>query len=275
MILMVCTAQAQQKLPASSPSISEEAGRPQTPGTDGLSPAELPGGKVGLVRGIVKRTDPIHDQLLVHAFGGGDVRIAFDTRTRCLPDNTRIGLTGLPAGTVVSVDTVIDNGKLFARSVRTGPSGPGAVELSGKVIGYDAGRSRLIVRDAISPESISLRITPNTVVVDQGHSASPQALSANMLVRVWFSQQTASNIEILAKRGDSFTFEGRILSVDLRSRIVALSNNTDQSVRELAIGSLDAASLGLMREGAEVNIQAQFDGDRYDVRTVTLVTPNP
>src|SRR5580658_10987178 len=30
----------------------------------------VPGRKVGLVRGVVKRLDPIHDQLLIHSFGG-------------------------------------------------------------------------------------------------------------------------------------------------------------------------------------------------------------
>jgi hypothetical protein len=46
-------------------------------------------------------------------------------------------------------------------------------------------------------------------------------------------------------------------------------------VRELAIGSLDDASLRLLREGADVSIQAEFDGDRYNVRTVALVSHNP
>ena len=278
LILVAGAAVAQQKAPAASgaatPAISEDPDRQQASATDALSPAELPGGKIGLVRGVVKLTDPIHDQLVIHAFGGRDVRIGFDPRTRLLPENTGMRLTSIPAGAVVSVDTVIDNGKLFARSVRTAPSASSAAELSGKVVRYEAEKSRLILRDPISPENISLRIAPTAVVVDRGHSASAQALSPDMLVRVWFSQDAVNNIEILARRGDSFTFEGRILSVDLRSRVVALSNNTDQSVRELGIGLLNATSLALLKEGAEVNIQAQFDGDRYNVRAVTVVTPN-
>src|SRR5579863_4557023 len=277
LLLAAGSARAQQDAPppsaAPTSAIVEEAPQ-RTPGTDGLSPAELPGGKIGLVRGVVKQTDPIHDELVIHAFGGGDVRIAFDPRTRLLPENTGVRLTGLPAGAIVSVDTVIDKGKLFARSVRTGSLESSAVELSGKVVRYDSGRSRLILRDPISPENVSLRVAPNTVVVDRGHISSQQSLSSDTLVRVWFSQQTATKIEILARRGDSFTFEGRILSVDLRSRVLALSNNTDQSVRELAIASLDADGLAVLREGAEVGIQAQFDGERYNVRTVTLVTPS-
>jgi hypothetical protein len=236
----------------------------------------VPGRKVGLVRGVVKRLDPIRDQLLIHAFGGGDLRIAFDGRTQLFSENTRTRLTSIPVGSVVSVDTVIDGGKLFARAVRTGSSDD-AAELSGQVVGYNAAKSRLTLRDPISPEGVSLRITSSTTVVSQGQPASPQALSPGMLVRVWFSptQSAANKVEILAERGNSFTFEGRIIAVDLRSHVLSLSNDTDQSVRQLDIGSLDANTLGLLREGADVNIQAEFDGERYNVSTVAAVPSHP
>jgi len=279
MILAASSAQPQEANATSTavlPATSGEASRQSAPAIARPSAEELPSSKVGLVRGVVKRTDPIKDELVVRAFGGGDVKIAFDPRTCFLPENANLHLTSIPAGAVVSVDTVIDNGKLFARSVRTDKPGANGIELNGKVVRYDAGRSRLVLRDPISPDSVSLRISPSTVVIDQGRSVSPQDLSEGMLVRIWFSptQNVAKNIEILTKRGDSFVFQGRILSVDLRSNVLALSNNTDQSVRELAVGTLDAISRGLLREGAEVNIQAQFDGDRYNVRSVALVTPN-
>jgi hypothetical protein len=276
MILVAGCAQAQVDAPAASSATSDEAGQRQAAAiTDSLSsPSEL-GGKVGLVRGVLKRLDPIHDQLLIHAFGGHNIRIAFDARTQLLPENAGTHLISLPAGSVVSVDTVIDNGRLFARSVRTGPSN--AVELNGQIVRYDAAKSQLILRDPLSPKSVSLRITSSTMVVNRGQPASPQALSPGMLVRVQFSsaKSVANNVEILAERGNSFTFEGRIVAVDLRERVLALSDDFDQSVRELAIGSLNDASLRLLREGADVSIQAEFDGDRYNIRTVTLVSPNP
>jgi hypothetical protein len=240
-----------------------------------LSSAREHGGKVGLVRGVVKRLDPIHDQLWIRAFGGHDIRIAFDARTQLVTENADTHLISLPPGSVVSVDTVIDNGKLFARAVRTGPAD--AIELNGQVVRYDAAKSQLTLRDPMSPKSVSLRITSSTMVVNRGQPASPQDLSAGMLVRVQFSpaQSVANNVEILAARGNSFTFEGRIVAVDLRARVLALSNDADQMVRELAIGSLDDASLRLLREGADVSIQAEFDGDRYNARTVALVSRNP
>jgi len=277
--------------PTASPAASNDSGPQATAAiADHLSsaassaPASEPtlGGKVSLVRGVLKRLDAVHDQLLIHAFGGGDIRIAFDARTQVFPAGAGSHLLSIPAGSIVSVDTVIDHGKLFARSVRTGSSE--AVELNGQVVRYDAAKSQLTVRDPMSPQNVSLHVTPSTTVANQGQPASPQDLAPGMLVRVQFSpirgavnnnNNVASNVEILAARGGSFTFQGQIVAVDLRARVVGLSDDSDQVVRELAIGSLDTPSLNLLREGAEVSLQAEFDGDRYNVRTVTLVPRKP
>ena len=269
---MAVWAQAQ----SAEPVASDDALAQQRAGVAVQPPSEPGrGGKVGLVRGVLKRLDPIHDQLLIHAFGGGDLRIGFDTQTQLLNENTRAGLTGIPVGSVVSVDTVIEKGKPFAQSVRMDSSH--AVELNGQVVRYDAARSRLTLRDPMNPENVSLRITPRTTVINHGQVSSPQVLSPGMLVQVRFDarQNAVSGIEILAERGNSFTFEGRVVAVDLRSRVLALSNDSDQSVRELAIGLLDPTRLRLLREGADVSIQAEFDGERYNVRSVALVSHNP
>jgi hypothetical protein len=167
----------------------------------------------------------------------------------------------------------MDHGKLFARTVRL--AAPSVGELSCQVVHYDAAKSQLMVRDAGSSENIALRVTSNTTVINRGQPSSPQALSPGMLVRVKFAQSTASNVEILAERGSTFSFTGRIVAVDLRTRVVALSNASDQSIRELAISTLDPTSMRLLREGADVSIQADFDGDRYNARSVTLLSQNP
>jgi Domain of unknown function (DUF5666) len=231
----------------------------------------LPRDKVGLVRGVLKQLDPIHDQLLIHAFGGRDIRIAFDGRTQLLPGNGPVRSAGIAAGSVVSVDTVLENGRLFARTVRKGTSN--GAELNGQVVRYDAAKDLLTLHDRINPEDVSMRVTASTAITSQGKSASAESLIPGMLVRVWFSaQDRAERVEILAKPGSSFTFQGRIVAIDLRSRNLSLSNDTDQSVHELTFGSLDANALGVLREGAYVNIQAEFDGDRYNIRAVTPVS---
>jgi hypothetical protein len=261
-VLGVGCAQAQSATPATSNSTTTQP----SVVTDDL-PAHKAEGKVSLARGVLKQLDPIHDELIIEPFGGGHVRIRFDTATKLLPENTALGLTKLPIGSVVSVDTAIQDGKLYAVSVRTGNYG--VAELNGQIERYDPTRSELTLNDRLSPESVLLRVSPTTTVIKDGKPASLQALASGMLVRVSFSaQHTAREIEILAERGSSFTFRGRIIAVDLRSKTVSLSNDTDQSLRELVFRSLDSNSLNLLREGSRVTVEAEFDGDRYNIRSV-------
>ena len=250
-------------LPQSTPALSETR-----PDTLSASESRELAGKVGLVRGVLKKLDPIHDTLFIRPFGGGEVRINFDERTSLLQDSGRSRLLNLPSGSIVSVDTVIDNGKLFARSVRMG--GMGAAELSGQVVGFDAAKSVLTLSDPLSPKTVSVRVDPQTKITSDGQAVSAQTLSSGMLVRVSFSSvdETAREIAILAKPGSSFVFQGKVLAIDLRSGTLTLSNDTDESLRELAFGPLDPGNRRLLSEGNDVTIQAEFDGHRYFIRTV-------
>jgi hypothetical protein len=267
-VLVAGCAQAQS--PASPPSNPADTAR-KVDSADDLFPLHRHNGKVGLVRGVLKRVDPIYDELVIHSFGDGDIRIAFDGQTKLVTDNGNTRLTNIPAGSVLSVDTVMDQGKLFASSVRSGPAS--SAELNGQVVRYEPSRSELILRDPISPENISVRLTSSTRVRRRGQTTSVESLSPGMLVRVWYSAagSSASEVEVIAARGDSFTFEGRTIALDLGSRVLSLYNDTDQSLRELSFDSLDNSSLGLLREGSQVSIQAEFDGEHYNVRTVRPV----
>jgi hypothetical protein len=271
-LLLAAWAQAQAPSPAGG-SISEQKHSVSDDGE--LFPAHKVTGKVSLVRGVLKQIDPIHDQLIVRTFGGGDVRIGFDGRTKLSPESAGMHVTGIRTGSVVSVDTALQDGKLFASAVRVGASS--TAELNGQIVGFDPTRSRLTVRDPISPENIVVRVGPDTIITQADKSATPQALLPGALVTVSFSSpdKTAKHIEVLAERGGFFTFRGRILAIDLRARTLSLSNDTDQSLRELAFGSLDSQSLSLLREGDNVTIQAEFDGDRYNVRSVAPVPHTP
>ena len=278
--MIVVTGCAWSQVPAPAPSSSNP---PQQRADGPDSPRPIPRKaeeKMGLVRGVLKHLDPVHDQMVVRAFGGRDVKIDFDPRTQLMPGDASTASTkstdwaAIPTGSVVSVDTVMESGKLFAVTVRTRPST--AAEMNGQILRYDATRSRLVLRDPLSPESVSFRVTGNTTVNNRGQTSSPRALSEGMLVHLWFTpaQNAVTKVEVLAERGNSFTFQGRIVAVDLRSRVVAVSNDTDQTVHELSIASLDNNTLGLLREGTDVSIQAEFDGERYNARTVSVLSGN-
>ncbi len=268
-VLTVGSVQAQVAVPATSNAHLNSTSAL----VDGPFRNSKPLGRVGLVRGILKQLDPIHDELLVHAFGGGSIRIAFDPRTQF--NSARTAFPAIPTGTVVSVDTVVEGGRLFALAVRTGRLG--AARVDGEVVRYEAAKSQLTLRESGSGDDFSLRVTRSTTIVHHGQPVSPQSLSPGMLVQISFSpaQNAANRIDVLAQRGGYFAFEGKILAVDLRSRVLALSNDSDHSVRELTIPHLDAGSLHLLQEGALVDIQAEFDGNRYNIRSVTLAPHNP
>ena len=123
-----------------------------------------------------------------------------------------------------------------------------AAELNGQVVRYDASKSQLTLRDPISPEEAFRCVLLPARRLSTRASPPRRRLC---LRACWcgccsrHANMRRSRVEILAEPGNSFTFAGRIVAVDLRSRVLALSNDSDQSVRELAIGSLDASSLGL------------------------------
>jgi len=236
---------------------------------DDLPRAHNPATKPSLVRGVLRKLDPVYNQLLIRTFGGRDLRINFDLRTKFAPAKSGTPFHSIPPGSVLSVDTVINDGKLFALAVRTDT--PKLSELNGQVVSFDPTRSQLTVRDAISPEEVSLRIDSNTSIVERGQPVAALALSSGMLVRIWFSagNDSAHDVEIVAKPGSSFTFEGQVIALDLRLHTVSLSSNTDHTLRELVFAALDTNSLNLLREGNDVVIQAEFDGQQYNIRSVT------
>ncbi|HEY1679170.1 MAG TPA: DUF5666 domain-containing protein [Candidatus Sulfotelmatobacter sp.] len=272
--LLLCAAWMQaQTSPPASPSISGQ--KHSVSDEDALFPPHKLNGPTSLVRGVLKQIDPIHDQLVIRTFGGGDVRIAFDARTRLTPESAGEHVTGIRNGSVLSVDTMLRDGKLFASSVRVGVSN--AAELNGQIVAFDPGRARLTLRDPISPKNIVVQVTPATTITQADKASTQTALLPGALVKVSFSatDKSAKRIEILAERGASFTFQGRILAVDLRSQTLSLSNDTDQSLRELTFGALDPQSRNLLREGDSVTIEAEFDGDRYNVRSIAPAPHNP
>ena len=127
-------------------------------------------GKTGLLRGVLKRVDPIHDQMFIRTFGGGDVRVAFDTRTELFVNDKPSRISSIPAGSVVAIDTVTESGKLFARTVRSGETGP--AEINGQIVRYDSDKSLLTLSGAMSTENVVLHISPETKILNAGQSGT-------------------------------------------------------------------------------------------------------
>ncbi|MGA8199005.1 MAG: hypothetical protein WB814_03010 [Candidatus Sulfotelmatobacter sp.] len=233
----------------------------------------LPPTKASLIGGTIQRVDRVRDELTVRVFGGGKMKVFFDTRTHIYNGNALGATPDLRVGDRVYLDTILDAGNIFARNIRLATQTAGG-KSQGVVISYQSGKNELLLRDLLSPEAVKLRLTPNTQVVQDGHAAYANQLVPGTLVDVDFISQKddrdAQKISILAVPGTDFTFAGVVTSLDLHIGLLVLTSQTDRKTYEIY---LDPAAITVddgLHAGANVTTVARFDGSRYVARTLTV-----
>lgn len=227
-----------------------------------------------MVGGAVQRVDSVHDVLVIRAFGGRDLKVAFDTRTTVVQDNRPVRVSTLRPGTPVSIDTVASGTTIFAKTIRVNNSAT-VVEVRGQIVSFDAGRNVATVRDDLSSSTIKIALSPRTTI--KSRDGTRATLREGELVHIALSTTgqrdlTAQNIEILAEPGRSYTFNGVLTAVDLRSRTASISGPGDAGTYEVALDRLDHDSARNLREGDAVRVDAQFDGKRYNARSVEVLS---
>jgi hypothetical protein len=248
---------------------------------------ELPRAKASLIGGTVDRLDRVRDQLTVQVFGGGKMKISFDPRTHVFDNGIVASLSALRRGDRVYVDTILDGSTVFARTIRVRTTGMTG-ESQGTVVSYRADKGELMLRDALSPEPLKIHVTPQTQLTQGGHAFSAGELTAGTLVAVKFGPQNgnggrgdvAREINVLALPGASFTFAGRVTAVDLRLGILVIDSSTDHKTYEISFDPALATQADTLRPDTNVTVIAQFEGDRYVARTLTVnvgqsAAPNP
>jgi hypothetical protein len=220
----------------------------------------------------VARIDPIRDQMVVRAFGGREVKIDFDARTRLVREQTAISARDIRVGARIYADTILLNNRIFAKTIRMDTK-PAIGEVRGQVTSYDSSKGILHIRDAISANLFQVRISSQTAIQMGDRPTLASQLANGTLVRIQLRSATepvgtAQQIDILARPGDSFTFAGKITFVDFRAGVVAIAEQNNANTHEVAVDSLSPAAKQQLREGAEVVIHAQFDGRQYEARTI-------
>lgn len=224
--------------------------------------------------------DPIRDRMVLRAFGGKDLTLDFDVRTHILQGTNTVSVRDIRPGTRIYADTISKDGRIFAKTIRIG-SGTPVGEARGQVIEYDASQRVLRVRDVISSQPFSIHIGAGTEIHADGRVVSASDLVAGSLVHVTFRSgsegtNSAQKIDILARPGSTFTFAGRILVVDLRDGHLTLAENASENTFEVALDSLPQEAKLRLKQGADVIVQARFDGRRYQAQSVEPVsTPQP
>jgi hypothetical protein len=283
----VCAASGQmtpsQNVVSTAPTLtpSGEAIQPANDGTDSaIDPASLlpdlpplPSAKASLVGGTIGKLDRVRDQITVQIFGGGKMTIAFDTRTHIYRDGAEAAASDLRQGDRVYVDTILDGSTVFARNIRLKTSAT-AGESQGIVTSYRADKGELQVRDALSPRTIKIRITPQTQITNGDRAGSAGELASGILVAVKFGQQrdggeVAREVSILAVPGASFTFGGLVTAVDLRLGLLVITASTDHKSYEIYLDPSLKLDDGV-RPSADVTVLTRFEGNRYVARSITV-----
>jgi hypothetical protein len=237
----------------------------------------LPNNPATLVGGTVAKLDRIRDRFVLRPFGGGDMNIAFDMRTKIYRNGGPGTVHDLKPGSRVYVDTMLNGDQVFARSIRV-QTGAGHGEARGQVLAYDRKHNVLTLREQVSPQPIKLRISPQTAVQVNGKPASIAELQPGSLVVIQFEsgndkRDIAREIRVLASPGASFTFAGTVTFLDLRARRMAMDNRTDGENYEILLGSIPASMMRNLRVGSDATVTAVFDGQNYQAHEIEVMSP--
>lgn len=233
----------------------------------------VPGAKATLVGGTIARLDRVRDQLTVQVFGGGRMNALFDPRTRVFLAGKEATLSDLKVGERVYLETMLDDGTVFARTIRLKASAA-AGESQGAVLKYRADRGELILRDAISPSPIHVRINPSTKFLQGDRVVTASVLTVGSLVSVAFNAEgngrdVAREISILALPGSRYTFSGRVMHIDLRTGLLVLNSSIDHKTYEVYLDPSVAPDDNL-HPGSSVTVVTNFEGSRYVARSLTI-----
>jgi hypothetical protein len=245
-----------------------------------LTPSVLPSlppalpGKATQIGGIIRKIDPVRDRLDVKVFGGNDLTILFDGRTKLYRNGELAATRTLKPGESASIETVLDGKDVFAKSIHILTNAiPG--ESHGQVLSFDQANGELVVRDSLSTQAIRMRVPSDAVIVREGQMASSTAqLAPGNLVAITFEPQNgkavARHISILAAPGSAFIFSGTVAFLDLHLGKLSIIDPRDQQRYEV---TFDPQKIPLSRDlhtGSEVTVTASFDGSNYIASAINV-----
>lgn len=233
----------------------------------------IPRENATLVGGTIEHLDHVRDRITVHLFGGGKETVLFDPRTQVYRGGKTASAADLREGERVYLDTILDGSTVFARTMRLDAARAGG-ESQGVVVGFRSDRGTLILRDALTPNTIHVQVTPSTKVKQGDRAATMNDLVPGTLISLAFSADgggnpTANEISILALPGTRYTFSGDVVHLDLLSGLLVLNSSTNHETYEVFLAPTATPDDGL-HAGAKVTVVTTFDGSRYVVRDITI-----
>jgi hypothetical protein len=239
----------------------------------------LPAGKSTILGGQIHNVDPVLDQFVLNVYGEKPMKILFDERTQVFHDGKRIPLHDLRAATHASVQTTLDGTSIFAVSIHILSDQPEG-EYRGRVLSYEPGTGVLTLTTAPDRAPFRLTVSNNTSFKRLGQEAFSSVASGQSdlvpgsLVEVKFDsnnrgQGIATQISVLAAPGANFVFSGTLSDLNLPAgTLVVIDPRDNQSYR---ISFDPRAQIGQqLRIGQHVRLTADYDGQRYVARQITI-----
>jgi hypothetical protein len=238
-----------------------------------LQPPPLPSGNPSLIGGTVLKVDGVRNAMHLRPFGGKSMKVYFDERTHIYRDGIETTQLGIRKNDRVYVDTLLDNGHVFARSIRVETQGRLA-DARGRLVRFDPRSGSLSLLDELSSQPVHFRVDGRTEILRGGQPVTAAELTPNSLIGVHFAPEAgnrgaARQITIYAAPGSSFVFAGKVTFLDMKSGIFALQNRTDNHNYEIHFDP-KAPEYSTLSVGTDITVNAVFDGTRYTARNIDL-----
>ena len=251
---------------------TDNLSREANPGDPLLDVPPLPKGKVTMEGGTVAKIDPIRNRLLLQPFGGKEkMKLWFDERSHIYRDGRETTQAAIRQGDRIYVDTMLDGPHVFARNIRI-VSERISADVTGQVVAFNAG-GNMTVRDRLSSSDLTFKLAPATRVNNlQGQTMGLSDVAPGAIVSVHLlpgERTGVDQIKVLARPGEIFTFSGRITNIDLRNGMMAVNNQSDNEIYDIAFDSGDGASLERLRMGNDVVVKAIFTGKGYRADSIS------
>jgi hypothetical protein len=237
-----------------------------------------PKGKTTLLGGKIRVVDHVRDRIVLDIFGGGHMTVLFDERTHIFRADQQGSFDDLKDGERAYVDTTLDGKDIFARNIRVLPAAPTG-QGNGQIVDYDATRRELTLRDTLSPRPVKMRLMAGATIAQGDEAATPADLQPGTLVTLSFvpgsdkqsdRQPLVSQVSILASPGATFFFSGQVTFLDLHRGLVVIVDPRDNKSYEVYVDANDRELARKIQEGADVMVEARFNGTHYEARNVTV-----
>ena len=240
---------------------------------DLLAPKPLQPSKLSLIGGTVKSIDQIRDNMTVHIFDAGTMRVKFDQRTHFYRDGKETTQLTVKKGDRVYLDTQLFEGKVFAKNVHV-EMGNRIADASGQIMSFDRKTGDMVVQDQLAGSTVKFRVDAQTTIKQGDAKTTMSALRPGSLITVKFSPRSrsvgsAEEVSILAAPGTSFTYFGRVTHLDLHSGLLAIENQADGKVYDIHFDSATRIPQNLT-VGSQVTAVAMFRGNDYVAQSVEV-----